>query len=179
MFLSSCRELWPLSKEKLSGGECDEVDEDRGKPSGEQNETDATKKTKTSSNDPTDAAAASDQRNKKKRKKEPFFISGANYLSLLNIAEMKKYFGPSLREYWEGLHESFIQNIKRELDNMRHTEEFLGTVLRKVLCTMVLGWLNGSTRITHTTRRQIMREQTSSKITRPIRHPVFWPRITQ
>jgi len=63
-------------------------------------------------------------------------------LSLLNIAEMKKYFGPSLREYWEGIHESFIQNIKRELDNMRHTEEFLGTVLRKVLCTMVLEWLN-------------------------------------
>ena len=26
MFLSSCRELWSLSKEKLSGGECDEVD---------------------------------------------------------------------------------------------------------------------------------------------------------
>ena len=97
MFLSSCRELWSLSKEKLSGGECDKVDKDRGKPSGEQNKTDATKKTKTSSNEPTDAAAASDQR--KKRKKEPFFISGANYLSLLNIAEMKKYFGPSLREY--------------------------------------------------------------------------------
>ena len=71
-------------------------------------------------------------------KKKPFFISGSNYLSLLNIAQMKVYFGPSLREFWESIHEKYIQNIKGELKNMRHTNKFLATILRKVLRRMTL-----------------------------------------
>ena len=51
---------------------------------------------------------------------------------------MKVYFGPSLREFWESIHEKYIQNIKGELKNMRHTNKFLVTILRKVLRRMTL-----------------------------------------
>ena len=51
---------------------------------------------------------------------------------------MKDYFGPSLREFWESIHEKFIQYIKGELKNMRHTTKFLVTILRKVLRRMIL-----------------------------------------
>ena len=79
----------------------------------------------------------SEQAKHKKKRTEPFFVSGSNYLSLLNIPEMIKYFGPA-REFWEGIHESYIQNIKKEIKIMRHTEQFLVTILRKALCTLVL-----------------------------------------
>ena len=36
------------------------------------------------------------------------------------------------------MHESYIQNIEREVDNMRHTDNFLVTILRKVLKILVL-----------------------------------------
>ena len=47
-----------------------------------------------------------------------------------------------LRDAWEGLHESYIQEVKRELTGMRHTVEFLMTTLRKLLCTSVFSILN-------------------------------------
>ena len=51
---------------------------------------------------------------------------------------MKVYFGPSLREFWESINEKYIQNVKGELKNMRHTIKFLVTILRKVLRRMML-----------------------------------------
>jgi hypothetical protein len=104
------------------------------------------KKRKVAANNGTRKKAASNQQKstenagqeEKKKDEAPFFITGSNYLSLRNIAEMKDYFGPSLREFWESMHEKFIQYIKGELKNMRHTTEFLATILRKVLRRMML-----------------------------------------
>ena len=104
-------------------------------------EKQCTKKRRVSANNMTKTAVTSNQNKstendkqvQKKKSKDPFFITGSNYLSLLNIAEMKVYFGPSLREFWESIHEKYIQNIKAEISNMRHTTDFLATILRKVL----------------------------------------------
>ena len=71
----------------------------------------------------------------------PFFISGSNFLSLLNVPEVIRIFA-SMKEYWEGDHEKFIQFIKRELTTMRHTDQFLVTLLEKVLRTSTLDQLN-------------------------------------
>ena len=59
-------------------------------------------------------------------------------MSLLNIPEMMDFFGQFLHEFWETVHESYIQNIKGEVDNMSHTDDFLVTILLKVLKTLVL-----------------------------------------
>ena len=63
---------------------------------------------------------------------------GSNYLSLLNIVEIKVYFGPSLREFWEIINEKYIKNAKGELKNMRHTIKFLATILQKVIRRVML-----------------------------------------
>ena len=47
-----------------------------------------------------------------------------------------------LRYAWEGLHESYIQEVKRELSIMYYTVEFLMTALRKLLCSSVFSILN-------------------------------------
>ena len=69
-------------------------------------------------------------KNKKKKKNPPFYISGANYLSLLNIQKMQDVSG-ELREAHEAFNEAFIKYVKKELPTMRHTDEFLATVQRK------------------------------------------------
>ena len=38
-----------------------------------------------------------------------------------------------IRGLLEGIHESYIQELKRELSTMRHTTKFLVTLLGKVL----------------------------------------------
>ena len=43
---------------------------------------------------------------------------------------------------WEGIHESYIQELKRELSTMRHTITFLVTLLAKVLRTSVFSSVN-------------------------------------
>lgn len=47
-----------------------------------------------------------------------------------------------IRCAWEGVHESYIQEVKRELNVMRHTVDFLVTILRKLLHTSVFSFVN-------------------------------------
>ena len=81
------------------------------------------------------------QPKKKVKKSTPFYISGANYLSLLNMKQMQDVSG-ELREAHEASDEAFIKYTKKELPTMRHTEEFLATVQRKQLTTSVFSLLN-------------------------------------
>jgi hypothetical protein len=76
-----------------------------------------------------------------KRKSVPFFVSGANYMSMLNVKKMVDRY-EFMRAIDEGDCERYIQNIKREITSMRHTIEFLVTTLTKVLSTMVFSVLN-------------------------------------
>ena len=48
----------------------------------------------------------------------PFWSTKGNFLSLLNLPEQIRYFGP-LRWYWEGICERFIQTVKCVLSYMR------------------------------------------------------------
>ena len=68
-------------------------------------------------------------------------MRGANYLSLLNIGDMIEESGP-MRHCWEGENESYIQNFKREVSTMKHTEQHLKTILTKMLRTDVLDSFN-------------------------------------
>jgi len=122
LFLSSCRRLWILGKRNplnQSTYECT-----TSKKSGEKRKVDDNKSEKTS-----------------KKASDPFYVSKANFLSLLNIAEMIEQSG-SLRHCWEGDNESYIQNVKREISTMKHNEHYLKTVLTKMLRTEVLDYLN-------------------------------------
>ena len=103
------------------------ADQDNSKPSSSKKKTPAKKKRK--------------KKQKKRKKSDPFFVSGSNYLSALNLADMIDYSG-GVRDSWEGVHESYIQELKRELNNMRHAVEFLVTILKKLLCTSVFSVLN-------------------------------------
>ena len=58
-----------------------------------------------------------------KKASHPFYVSKANFLSLLNIAEMIEQSG-SLRYCWEDDNESYIQNVKREISTMKHNEHY-------------------------------------------------------
>ncbi len=49
--------------------------------------------------------------------------------------------GP-MRDYFEGEHESYIQNDKREISTMMHTEQYHQTILTKMLWTDVLNSFN-------------------------------------
>ena len=68
-------------------------------------------------------------------------MSKANFLSLLNIGEMIEQSG-SLRHCWEGENESYIQNVKREISTMKHNENYLKTILIKILKTEILDYFN-------------------------------------
>ena len=158
LFLSACREWWSLSSDELSGVECDDcvaVDED---------DITTTNKKKRKRATP---VGDSTQIKKKKKKKEPFFIAGSNFLSLLNAYDMINYHG-DMRDTWEGGDESYIQNIKRELTTMRHTDQFLVTILRKLLCTAVFSELNENN--PHSNRKKYARTQ-NFKVYRNSQYP--------
>ena len=76
-----------------------------------------------------------------KKASDPFYVSKANFLSLLNIAEMIEQSG-SLRHCWEGDNESYIQNVKREISTMKHNEHYLKTILTIMLRTEVFDHSN-------------------------------------
>jgi hypothetical protein len=76
-----------------------------------------------------------------KKATKPFYVSKANFLSLLNISEMIKQSG-SLRHCWEDENESYIQNVKREIFTMMHNEHYLKTILTKILKTEVLDYFS-------------------------------------
>lgn len=64
--------------------------------------------------------------------KEPFYLGKRNFLSLLNLAQVVAESG-SLRGLWEGRCEAFIKYIKREMAQVYRNDEWLETVLNKVL----------------------------------------------
>ena len=57
--------------------------------------------------------------------------SRGNFLSLLNLPLQQEYFG-TVRNFWEGEHERYIQHIKPLLKQLRHTTSFLVTKLEKL-----------------------------------------------
>lgn len=68
-------------------------------------------------------------------------MRGENYLSLLIIGDMIEESGP-MRHCWEGENESYIQNVKREISTMKHNENYLKTILIKILKTEILDYFN-------------------------------------
>ena len=68
--------------------------------------------------------------------KKPFWNS-PNCLSLLNLPTQIEQFG-SMRLYWEGVNERYIQFIKPYLKNMRSSTSFLITKLSQIHKTNVL-----------------------------------------
>ena len=122
LFLSSCRRLWILGKRNYTNQSTSEGT--TTKISGENRKVDDKKSEKTSP-----------------KATNPFYVSKANFLSLLNIAEMIEHSG-SMRHCWEGDNESYIQNVKREISTMKHNEQYLKTILTKMLRTKVFDHLN-------------------------------------
>ena len=55
---------------------------------------------------------------KLKKQSIPFYVSKANFFSLLNIGDMIEQSG-TMRNCWEGENESYIQNVKREISTMK------------------------------------------------------------
>ena len=68
--------------------------------------------------------------------KNPFWNS-PNFLSLLNLPSQIEQFG-SMRLYWEGVNERYIQFIKPHLKNMRSSTTFLALKLDNIHKTNVL-----------------------------------------
>ena len=64
-----------------------------------------------------------------------------NFFSLLNIGDMIKQSG-NMMNCWEGKHESWVPNVKREISTMKHNEKYLKTILTKILRTDVLASFN-------------------------------------
>ena len=133
LFLSSCRAMWLLAKEELSGGEVDDDDPEEGSS----NTGSSAKKRKR----PASGVEKKQSAKRTKTQNKPFYTSGSNYLSMLGIARMIETFG-DMRESWEGHSESYIQNLKKEIPTMRHTTQFLATILRKLLRTGVFSIVN-------------------------------------
>ena len=75
----------------------------------------------------------------------------ANFLSLLNIGDMIEESG-SMKNCFEGDNESYIQNIKREISTMKHTEQYLQTILTIMLRTDVLNAFSESNPISQTNK---------------------------
>jgi hypothetical protein len=72
---------------------------------------------------------------------KPFYTTKSNYFSLLNFSDMTMHYG-SLRNCWEGENEKYIQNLKKEMIVMRHTDTFPRTILQKVLISQALSHFN-------------------------------------
>ena len=138
LFLSACRRFLQTSHDYLTGDECADntttVDtEDNQLSKGlNQGTSRPSERRKTSKKS---------QATKKRKKGDSFFVAGSNYPSALNFREMIEYTG-ELRDAWVDLHESYIEEVKRELSIMRHTVEFLMTTLGKLLCKSVFSILN-------------------------------------
>ena len=60
-----------------------------------------------------------------------------NFLSLLNLPSQISNFG-SLRHYWEGSRERYIQIIKPFMRNMRQTDSFLSTKMVQIYTKNIL-----------------------------------------
>lgn len=71
----------------------------------------------------------------------PFFISKVNFLNLLNVSEAIDIYG-SMRDIWEGPREGYIQFVKAEITSMRHNDQFMQTILKKLVTTCILEYMN-------------------------------------
>ena len=128
LFLSSCRRFWILGERKanqLTDGGASSTK----RTSGKKRKLEGGKL----------SAKLDDQ--KAKKKSTPFYVSKANFFSLLNIGDMIEQSG-NMRNCWEGENESYIQNVKREISTMKHNEKYLKTILTKILRTDVLASFN-------------------------------------
>ena len=75
-----------------------------------------------------------------------FWSGKANFISLLNLYEQVKHFGP-LRQYWEGIQERFIQHVKPLLSNIRSTQGYFDAKLNQHHQHMALAYMDQPTTI--------------------------------
>lgn len=144
VFLTSCNYLWQSLKHLMKEEETLDGDEEatlggEGSPPDDGEQQPTKKKRKTSGGGK--GTQQPTKSKEKKEKKEPFFATKSNYFSLLNLEEMIQYFGDAA-DSWEGDSESYIQNIKRQIDVLRHNTGFLKTVLSKLLRDHVFAIIN-------------------------------------
>ena len=71
---------------------------------------------------------------------KPIWRSRGNFLSLLNLALQQQYFG-SVRNFWEGERERYIQHIKPLLSHLRHSTSFLLTKLERLYQFIALDYV--------------------------------------
>ena len=152
LFLSSCRRLWQSAQLDFMGDEfnedglegCDRRCDDQDTPGPPKKARKSkSQKTKKSKSKKSDVAT--------EKSKAPFFVSGSNYLSTLNLMNIVDEI-ETIRGLWEGIHESYIQELKRELSTMRHTIKFLVTLLGKVLRTSMFSSVNEGNPLSSTNR---------------------------
>ena len=62
---------------------------------------------------------------------KPIWRQRGNFLSLLNLPLQQQYFG-TVRNFWEGERERYIQHIKPLLKDLRHSTSFLITKLERL-----------------------------------------------
>ena len=82
---------------------------------------------------------------------EAFWLGKGNFMGLLNLGEQIKEYG-SLRWYWEGTHERFIQPVKSVLVSLRKGAEYLKKKMRLIHRLNVLHWLREGLRNRKTAR---------------------------
>jgi hypothetical protein len=70
----------------------------------------------------------------------PFWSTKGNFLSLLNLAQQVEDYG-SLRWYWDGTRERYIQTVKKELIAMRKSTSYFQTKMVQIQKTVVMKWL--------------------------------------
>ncbi len=90
LFISSCRRLWIVQENNTSSK--------KPKFGDKRKDTDWTSR-------------------KTNEKFEPFYVTKANFLSLLNVGDMIEEAG-SMRKCFEVENESYIQNVKREISTI-------------------------------------------------------------
>ena len=71
------------------------------------------------------------------KKQIPFWSTKENYLSLLNLAEQVAEFR-SLRWYWDGTRERYIQTVKKDLVEMRRSTSYFHTKMIKIQKIVVM-----------------------------------------
>ena len=73
------------------------------------------------------------------KEKVPFWSTKGNYLSLLNLADQVEEFG-SLRWYWDGTRERYIQTVKKDLVAMRRSTSYFNTKMIQIQKRVVMKW---------------------------------------
>ena len=71
---------------------------------------------------------------------KPIWKTRGNFLSLLNLPLQQEYFG-TVRNFWEGERERYIQHIKPLLSQLRHSTSFLVTKLERLFQHIALDYV--------------------------------------